>query len=140
MSEKTVLGCSAGTLVLCVFPWWSMENPFADFSVNAFESTWGVLTFLCALATVGSIVGVKKGVLKVTPELALRLPLFAAAAATVFALIFVVSGPGGDLGRAAAFTSEGGKTIWPWISLILMGTATYVAFQRVTAANRRATE
>jgi len=136
MSEKVIVGCSGATLVLCALPWWSMRG-FVDLSINAFDSTWGVFTFLCALATIAAIFGVKTGVLKVKPDLALRLPLFAAGGATVCALLFIASGPGGDMGQAKAFLGDNaGNTIWPWVALLLMGAAAFVAFQRVTAANR----
>lgn len=141
--EKLVTACGLLTMILCVLPWYSMRVPMFDarMTSSGLNSLWGTLVFFCALISAGGLIGMRLEILTLSPQIGRRLPLLASALGALFVLAYVLAGPSGNIEVAAEGSEMSvGKTLVPWMALIAMGTATYVAYQRFTAGQEASSE
>jgi hypothetical protein len=133
--EKLILLGAGLVAAFCFLPWWSVSfdmgglpmESFRGGSANGFDFTEGTLTFLFSLAAIGSVLAHRARAIAWTEKTA-RLVTLAGCGAALVCLIIV-------LGRGGASQSFGtissGRTVWFYASLVLMGLAGWVAFQRV---------
>lgn len=133
--EKVLAGCSLGTVLTCFFPWYSVSAGGFGSSAQGIDFTWGVLALLTSFAAGGLVVGLRAEIVHLDDELARKIPFFAAVASAACVLLYLLFG--GPRGMAGEFREmqeamgvSAGKTVWPWIALVLMGTAAGFAKRR----------